>query len=396
MSDYRRGASMPTKFLVLVVYVAWLLALTACASSNNGTPVVTALPSATSTTPAPTDTERPTVLPSPIATPDLTISLANAKQLKLLRQLGPSPVTVQGISGMVPSPDGKLIAVSWAYNPKFELWDINTGQVVKTLDTGAGSLKGPYYLVFSPDGKTLASVRDVIQVWDLTSDQLVRTFAHKDATDVIFSRDGKNLIVALSNGIVLWNIASGKEVLHLAGQTRGRITLSPSGEELILTSLSPTSVRTWDLETGKLVQTTEIIPLTHPDAESSGIPAPTTAKLSQDGKIMAIAYDDGMIEIWNTDNLQGRILDQETRPIYLAFSPLDGGKVLVVGSGPGRVALLNSSGKTFDPTAPSFFSPREDETIETVSFSPDGKYILSASRSPNGDQGVVYVWGIQP
>src|SRR5207244_58371 len=114
------------KFLPVAVYLGWVFALSACASSSIGTLPVTVSPLVTSTVPASIATESSTVLPSPTATLDSVISLANAKQLKLLRKLGPSPITIDGIGGAVPSPEGKTLAVFWDYNPKFELWDIES------------------------------------------------------------------------------------------------------------------------------------------------------------------------------------------------------------------------------------------------------------------------------
>src|ERR1051326_8593704 len=98
--------------LKLLRWVSWLgcfLVVSACASNISHTPALTAPPSPTSvpSTLLPTlETSTPIPL-SPTPAPDLVISLVNAKRLKLLRQLGPSPITVSGISDAQLSPDGK-------------------------------------------------------------------------------------------------------------------------------------------------------------------------------------------------------------------------------------------------------------------------------------------------
>src|SRR5262249_20307122 len=76
----------------------------------------------------------------------------------------------QGQSGIL-SPDGKRVAIATSQpDSTLRLWDVETGKEVISVKDGGGSL------VFSPDGKRLASARGKeVKVWDAQSGQQLST-----------------------------------------------------------------------------------------------------------------------------------------------------------------------------------------------------------------------------
>ena len=62
-------------------------------------------------------------------------------------------------------PDDTVLVTARLFNGKIELWDLTTGDKFSTLD---GHTNGVEQLVFSPDGKTLASIgsEGTILIWD--------------------------------------------------------------------------------------------------------------------------------------------------------------------------------------------------------------------------------------
>ena len=73
------------------------------------------------------------------------------------------------------SPDGKLLASS-SFDQSIILWDVPTGQIVKTLKGHTDAVSG---IAFSPDGARLASAShdQTAKVWDVQTGREVYTLS---------------------------------------------------------------------------------------------------------------------------------------------------------------------------------------------------------------------------
>ena len=149
-----------------------------------------------------------------------------------------------GVFAVAFHPDGTRLA-SAGYDASVTLWDVATGQVIRTLDGAHPG--GSFELEFSPDGKTLASSSDdgTVRLWDGGDGSLLRTLADHSERRIgglAFSPDSK--VLASAGGgeptIRTWDVATGRlirtfedDVLHpaegLAGRRRSYTGLSQAG-----------------------------------------------------------------------------------------------------------------------------------------------------------------------
>jgi WD40 repeat protein len=172
------------------------------------------------------------------------------------------------------SPDGALLACATPKNA-VALWDTKTEKVIRSF--GKPSLGGPELLVFSPDGRTIATqggegmdgrmpVQPDIVLWE-TATGLERLHVAMSAGPVAhaaFSPDGRLLAtVSRTETISLWDTWTGEEVGRLTGH-RGWInslSFAPDGKTLASGGADHT-VLIWDVA--------GFVPAAKPRAEKLG------------------------------------------------------------------------------------------------------------------------------
>jgi hypothetical protein len=173
------------------------------------------------------------------------------------------------------SPDAQLLATA-RRGPKGQgsitLWKAAKGKEVRSVQVPEGHV---YHLAFSPDGRALAAVSDVvgrankhtIHLWPLVQDRSPKTGSrlrvgpHRLVAEglsyqvraVGFSPDGRTLAIPEPSGTVrVLETATGKERICFAGHF-GQVwalTFSPDGRRLASGS-EDTTILVWDV-TGRL------------------------------------------------------------------------------------------------------------------------------------------------
>lgn len=230
-------------------------------------------------------------------------------------------------------------------------------------------------VVFSPDGKTLASSSGywdkTIKLWDIVTLQEKATLkGHSDGVRCIaFSLNGKLLASgSKDNTIKLWDLASGQEKHTLKGHTNGIFSLafSPDGK-ILATGSADKTIKLWNVDSGQEKNTLK----GHKDCIFS-------IKFSRDGQhlVSCSGYWDQVINLWNINSgtLQQTLKGHSDGIRSLAVSP--NGKILASSSG------------SVDKTIKLWKMPSGDlqktleghsDTIFSVVFSPDGQYLLSGA-----------------
>jgi uncharacterized protein with WD repeat len=213
-------------------------------------------------------------------------------------------------------------------------------------------------VVFSPDGRRLASASQTVRVWDAEKGQEVLALkGHAfPVYGVVFSPDGRRLASA-SQTVRVWDAEKGQEVLALKGHTGAveGVCFSPDGRRLASASEDRT-VRVWDAATGQ-----QVLALNGHTGPVYGV------CFSLDGRRLASASDDKTVRVWDAATgqqvltLQGHTGDVTS----VCFSP-DGQRVFAWDQAGKLLAWALPDGR---PTAPDHPPPRPDSRTTP---SPDG------------------------
>ncbi|MGF1583554.1 MAG: WD40 repeat domain-containing protein, partial [Gemmataceae bacterium] len=182
--------------------------------------------------------------------------LASAQELK---------ATLKGhareVTSLVFSPDGRTLASAGGNlalsagageDNTIKIWDVLTGQLKATLVGHTGYVLS---VCLSPDGSTLASASSdkTVKVWEVSTGKLKSTLeGHTDCVhSVSYSPDGKTLASAggfRDKTIKLWDVLTGQLSATLQGHTRtvSCVRFSPDGRTLASAS-SDKTVKIWDV-----------------------------------------------------------------------------------------------------------------------------------------------------
>ena len=295
------------------------------------------------------------------------------------------------------SPDGKTLASS-STDGTIKVWDIAADSPVRTLpDHRADSAGG---LAFSPDGKTLASAgggEAAIRLWDVATGQRVRSFtvagpAGSDSKSlpgmrqaqvqrywkpIAFSPDGKILAAGACDGTIqLWDAAAGSLVRPLRNHHEldlvSALTFSPDGKTLASTRRTGRQVELWNPATGHLQATIK--------GHNGGI---SDLAFSPDGAHLASACSDTMVRIWDTTRDQeARSLVEQDEIAGVAFGP--DGSYLATAGRDRTVTLWNlATGQVIRVLH------GHTDMVQCVAISPDGRRAASG-----GDDRSVRIWEI--
>lgn len=259
------------------------------------------------------------------------------------------------------------------------------------LQTGYNNLFGATRLVFSPDGRLLATTTfrsNTVKLWETATGRKLRDLSSSGqsapgvAPFVAFSRDSRLIAAAAAdNAVKVWDVTSGRELHTLAG-AQGSMYAAigvyfigfAANNQLVTIS---DAVRVWDLTTGRELRTlsTQTSPALTSFNGSDG-----AMVLSADGNQLALFSDDSEPEVTLFDLASGREIRRFKLPhdqiesVQLAFA--SDGRLLAAGILHRRFILWDLSRKNEQELA------RTTKDYSPIRFSRDGR-IVALSENYN-------------
>ena len=274
-----------------------------------------------------------------------------------------------GVRSVAFSPDGRYV-VSGSGDGTARVWEVSSGREVSRM-THEGTV---YSTVFSPDGRYVVSGSGggTARVWEaITENEIARRIADRDTWAV--SPDQKYMVVRGDNDsqLEILEVGSSEPLaqMNYEGDLRW-VDYSPNGRYLALTTED--TIQIWKSFTGEEV--TQITLNGNVDF----------TYFSPDSQYVVLTYRDGLTEIWEAAS--GREITRALHDgdVYsVSFSP--DGKSVVTGSQDGIATVWELSSRQ------EVARVTHEAGVRAVAFSPDGKYVVSTvcQSSEETERGVL-------
>jgi WD40 repeat protein/uncharacterized caspase-like protein len=297
--------------------------------------------------------------------------------------------TFMGATRLVFSPDGRLLATSTFRSSTIKLWETSTGRELRDLSTGGQNSTGMSpFVAFSADGRLLAAAagNNSVKVWDVITGHEVQTLAGPQtsfmaalgASFIAFSADSRKL-VTISDAIHVWDTASWREIKTLdtnspnaSGFTGGEGGMALSPDGNQLARVDTNGSKT-QIKFLDLTSGQETRSVDLPHRQVDGLELCFTP----DGRLVAAGIVEKKLKVWDVTTKQSERELGSTAKDYSPIKLSHDGRLLALSEGYTVKLWDLSAGRELTPLNVPNTGAYTDNGEAFVSFSYDGKKIAT-------------------
>jgi len=260
--------------------------------------------------------------PNPTPTPDKrgigiqsAASSSKAQAEQQAREAKPELVLQTGYNNffgatrLLFSPDGRLLATTTFRSSTVKLWETATGRELRDLSSGTqSSMSMAPFVAFSNDSRLIAAAagNNSVKIWDVTSGKELQTLAGTQGSImssfgiyfIAFTPDGR--IVTIGEAIRVWDVASGRELRTLDITNtdasrfigQGGASLTADGNQLAFIVTNDSRPQ---VKFWDLTTGSEVRSVNLPDKDIDNLELAFT----QDGRLMVAGLVDKRLKLWD-------------------------------------------------------------------------------------------------
>jgi WD40 repeat protein len=321
---------------------------------------------------------------------------------------GPAPAQpgFAAVSSLAFLPDGKVRALSGTAQA-LQVWEVPSGKLLSPHDAHGGPVTA---VRFSPDGKqVLSTASDGLRVWDAATGKHEKRVDLRDPNDpfrgnqaqqFVLAPDGRSLVAgSFGAGTRVVDLATGQELFGLDATPDGNAlnaAYSADGKTLAVVGVvfaNPNrvpTVRLWDVASGRERATLKLKAVPQQQQTAVGVSPDGKAVVTVTNAFGGPGGQTTELTLWDVATAKERWTKSYNRwTTQVVFSP-DG--EWVAGAGQAGLHLYDAA---TGAEVRQFDNPNFVQLL-CVAFSPDGRTLATGGRAQNGENmtGPVRLWEV--
>lgn len=277
-----------------------------------------------------------------------------------------------GLNDVVFSPDGRL-AVTAGEDGTAGIWDVRDGRRVAELrQRGAIST-----VRFDPAGRRIVTAGEdsTARVWDRAGHRLRELPSGGDVRSAVFDRAGRRIVTATARGAQVWDLTRDDPPLELAGAGDDALDVTPlsANGEHVLTPGAAGELRLWTISPRP-----RFTVLRTPTGTGRRL---TVAAFSPDGARVLAGDDAGTVCLWALRRGGEPLRSCYDQAKTITDASFSGDGLFVTASAAGTAVIRRASDGRRVATL------HHAGPVNAAAFSPVGHHVVTA-----GDDGLARIW----